>query len=117
MTNQVEKICKRQMKRIVKADRLDALLKTGVLISKTPLMKDGVLHYEVEYIRYLPISYEALVNRLIKTRYTDSAEFAVINKGIEDKTNAEYVEYNAFRNVCKESAREYIAERTALFGK
>lgn len=117
MTNYIERICKRQMKRIVKADRLEALLKTGVLISKTPLMKDGVLHYEVEYIRYLPISYESLVNRLIKTRYTDSAEFAVVNKGIEDKFNSEYVEYNVFRAECKAAAKKYIDERTTLFGK
>lgn len=117
MTNQVERITKRRMKRVVKATALERVLKNGVVISKQPVMQDGELYYDVEFIKYLPISYEALVNRLIKTRYTDSAEFAVINKGIDDKFNSEYVEYNVFRAECKAAAKKYIDERTALFGK
>lgn len=117
MTNQVEKITKRRMKRVVKATALERALKNCVVISKQPVMQDGELYYEVEFIKYQFISYEALVNRLIKTRYTDSAEFAVINKGIADATNVEYVEYRNYVEECKNQAGEFIAERVSIFGK
>ena len=117
MTNYVERITKRRMKKVVKNTALEKVLKNCVVISKQPVMQDGELYYNIEFIKYQSISYEALVNRLIKAKYTDSSEFAVINKGIADATNIEYVEYRSYVEECKKQARGFVAERVSLFGK
>ena len=117
MANYIETRCKRVMKRIVRAEQLDAVLRFGVLLEKQPIMKEGVLHYEVKFTKYLPISYENLVHRLVKEQYSDSAEFAILRKSITNPNNAEYLQYNAYVEDCKVQARAYIDERIALFGK
>ena len=117
MTNYVERVLKRKMKRVVTAEQLVNLTKHGVITTKTPVVKDGVLQYEVEYIRYSPMSYDNIVNNLIRTKYSQSNVEALLRKAVRDAYNEEFVAFNEFAEQCKVTAREYIAERKALLGK
>lgn len=71
----------------------------------------------VSFTTYSKIKYEELVNKLVKEKYSDSEEFALINKGIADNNNAEYIEYRNFVANCKEIAKEFIEERQTLLGR
>ena len=71
----------------------------------------------VSFTTYSKITYERLVNKLVKEKYSDSEEFALINKGIEDNNNDEYIEYRNFVANCKKIAREFIEERQTLLGR
>lgn len=115
--NYIERTCKRVHERVVSAKTLEVLLRNSVLLEKTPIMKDGEVWYQVKVKRYSPIAYDKVVEGLIRDKYTQGNENALINKGIADKSNYEYVEYRAFVENCKVQARAYIDERTALFGK
>lgn len=52
-------------------------------------------------------SRDDMIVALIRLRYTQDAEFAFINKGIADSTNAEYVAYRAYVEMCKTQANTY----------
>ena len=52
-------------------------------------------------------SRDEMISALIRLRYTQDAEFALINKGIADSTNNEYVEYRAYVETCKTQANTY----------
>ena len=71
----------------------------------------------VSFTTYSKITYESLVNKLVKEKYSDSEEFALINKGIADNNNDEYIEYRNFVANCKKIAREFIEERQTLLGR
>lgn len=71
----------------------------------------------VSFTTYSKITYERLVNKLVKEKYSDSEEFALINKGIEDNTNTEYVVYRKYVEECKKIARTFIDERTSVIGR
>lgn len=71
----------------------------------------------VSFTTYSKITYEKLVNKLVKEKYSDSEEFALINKGIEDNTHTEYVVYRKYVEECKKIARAFIDERTSVIGR
>ena len=52
-------------------------------------------------------SRDEMISALIRLRYTQDAEFALINKGIADSTNTEYVEYCDYVETCKTQANTY----------
>ena len=49
-----------------------------------------------------------LIAHLIRLRYTQDAEFALINKGILNSGNVEYQAYRSYVNLCKEQANVYF---------
>ena len=48
-----------------------------------------------------------IIVALIRLRYTQDAEFAVINKGIADKLDSEYVAYRDYVILCKQQSLVY----------
>lgn len=105
---------KRTITRKLKEEQLKPISKRSIIHSKK-LQTDGT--YLVEYTIYTMSSYEVIVNQLVKEKYSDSEEFALINKGIADNNNAEYIEYRNFVANCKEIAKEFIEERQTLLGR
>ena len=87
----------------------------SVVINSKTLQADGT--YLINYTRYSKDNYESIVNQLVKEKYSDSEEFALINKGIADNNNDEYIEYRNFVANCKKIAREFIEERQTLLGR
>ena len=60
------------------------------------------------------MSYEQIVAKLIRVRYTNDEEIALINNALLDLSNIanndEYNEYQSWRTKCKEVAKNYINE-------
>ena len=56
------------------------------------------------------ITYEQLVNKLVRERYSDSAEFAILRKAMSNVTD-EFLIYNAYVEECKLQAKAFIEER------
>ena len=58
------------------------------------------------------MSYEQIVAKLIRVRYTSDEEIALINNALLDLSNIsnndEYNEYQSWRTKCKEVAKNYI---------
>ena len=106
---------KRLITRKVNVQQLDAIPYYGGVIHSKELQEDGT--YLVNYTQYLMMSYEKIVNKLVKEKYSDSDEFAILRKSVGNPYNAEYVEYNAYVEDCKEIAKEFIEERKLLLGK
>ena len=50
---------------------------------------------------------DEMISALIRLRYTQDAEFALINKGIANSTNTEYITYRAYVETCKTQANTY----------
>lgn len=71
----------------------------------------------VSFTTYSKISYDNLVNKLVKEKYSDSAEFAILRKSINNPYNSEYIEYNAYVEECKEIAKEFVEERKFIIGR
>lgn len=115
--NYIERTCKRVHERVVSAKTLEVLLRNSVLLEKTPIMKDGEVWYQVKVKRYSPIAYENIVNGLVRDRYSQSNVEAILRKAMKNLNNEEFLEFDAYAEQCKVLAKEYIAERTALFGK
>lgn len=46
-------------------------------------------------------SRDEMISALIRLRYTQDTEFALINKGIQNSEDVEYQEYRAYVNSCK----------------
>lgn len=70
----------------------------------------------VTFDGYLNIGYEELVNKLVKERYSDSEEFAILRKAVNEKTD-EFRIYNAFVEQCKTQAKEFISKRKQALGE
>ena len=64
----------------------------------------------VEFTTYSKITYEDLVHKLVREKYSESEEFAILRKAINEKTD-EYFIYNAYVEDCKVRAKEFVAER------
>jgi hypothetical protein len=64
---------------------------------------------------YSRLPYENLVNQLVKERYSDSEEFAILRKALTEKTNEFYI-YNAYVEECKTQAKAFIEERNKVLG-
>lgn len=68
---------------------------------KEEILKDDNENERIEYqyktliFEHLPTQGE-IINRIISDTYPDGGELAVQRKGIVDKENAEFVEYNEF---------------------
>ena len=105
---------KKTITRELKEEQLKPISQRSIIHSKK-LQTDGT--YLVEYTIYNMSSYETIVNQLVKEKYSDSEEFALINKGIADNNNDEYIEYRNFVANCKKIAREFIEERQTLLGR
>lgn len=73
--------------------------------------KPRITNTDITFTLYSKISYEDLVNRMVKQKYTDSQEFAILRKSITNGTNEEYQEYNTYVEECKENAKKFIKER------
>lgn len=58
------------------------------------------------------MSYEQIVAKLIRVRYTSDEEMALINNALLDLSNIanndEYNEYQSWRTKCKEAAKQYL---------
>ena len=53
---------------------------------------------------------DEMISALIRLRYTQDAEFALINKGILNAQDPEYVVYRAYVDVCKTQANIYFEQ-------
>ena len=51
---------------------------------------------------------DEMISALIRLRYTQDAEFALINKGIQNSENVEYKAYRSYVALCKEQANVYF---------
>lgn len=71
----------------------------------------------VSFTTYSKITYESLVNKLVKEKYSDSEEFAILRKAIGNPNNDEYLIYNAFVEDCKIKARAFVEERDSKLAK
>lgn len=79
--------------------------------------KPTINNDEITFTTYAKGSYNDITNALIREKYSESEEFAILRKAINNANNQEYVEYFAYVEVCKEKAKAYISERVSLFGK
>ena len=67
----------------------------------------------VTFTGYSNITYDNLVNELVRERYSVSAEFAILRKAINGITD-EYTTYNTYVEECKIKAKQFIAERECV---
>lgn len=75
--------------------------------------KNGKIIKQVSYTYYSTIKYDDLVNGMVRERYSESEEFAILRKAISGISD-EYNIYNAYVENCKAQAKEFIAERDKL---
>ena len=71
----------------------------------------------VSFTTYSNISYNTLVNKLVKEKYSDSEEFAILRKTINNPNNEEYLIYNTYVEDCKVRAREFVNERDSILNR
>lgn len=71
----------------------------------------------VSFTTYSKISYENLVVRYIREKYSLNEEFAILRKSINNPNNDEYLIYNAFVEDCKVKARAFIEERDSKLAR
>ncbi len=69
----------------------------------------------VTFTGYSNITYDNLVNDLVREKYSESAEFAILRKAING-INDEYTTYNAYVEQCKAKAKEWVTNRDNLLG-
>lgn len=105
---------KRTITRKFKIKQLKTL-GSGVIIHSKELQKDGM--YLVTYTRYVMGNYNFIVNKLVKQKYSDSEEFAILRKAIKNPNNDEYLIYNAFVEDCKIKARAFVEERDSKLAR
>lgn len=67
----------------------------------------------VTFIGYSKLPYEELVNQMVRERYTESEEFAILRKAINGITD-EYRIYNTYVEDCKAQAKAFIKERNKI---
>jgi len=78
---------------------------------KYEILEENDRFYKVRYNEYKEISYEALVIKLIRKRYSIDQELAILRQ--RDSKIEEFNEYNSFVESCKFDARMFVAEREA----
>lgn len=64
-----------------------------------------------------PISYDVLVNGMVRDKYNESEEFAILRKSINNPYNTEFIEYNNYVEQCKSQAKAFIEERENVLNK
>ena len=55
-------------------------------------------------------SRDEMISALIRLRYTQDAEFALINKGILNAQDPEYISYRSYVDLCKEQSNTYYSK-------
>ena len=55
-------------------------------------------------------SRDEMISALIRLRYTQDAEFALINKGIQNSEDVEYKAYRSYVALCKTQSNVYWVE-------
>lgn len=121
MKSVMEEVKCTKIKRVFEED-LQEFLDTHIVTSQSFLRdvkffeKGGILktrkQYLVSYTYYSPISYEELVNSLIREKYSESEEFAIIRKKMAGINTEEFDVYNEFAEQCKVIAKQFVLERT-----
>ena len=53
---------------------------------------------------------DEMISALIRLRYTQDAEFALINKGIQNSEDVEYKAYRSYTALCKTQSNVYWVE-------
>jgi hypothetical protein len=84
-----------------------------VLNIKDMPKQDGKFVKRITFTRYSNISYDELVNGMVRDKYSESAEFAILRKAMTLKTD-EFTEYNAYVEECKVRAKEWINQRDGI---
>lgn len=119
----MNKLIKQRIGRIVRLTTNDnTLIKTKLRYVKsidkiTELgYANGYYQFRVDYTYYSPMSYENLVNKLVRERYSDSEEFAILRKAISNVTD-EYLIYNSYVEECKLQAKAFIEERESALNE
>ena len=83
-------------------------------ITQETIMRDDeqvtVYNSDMVHITTHINSRDEMIAALIRLRYTQDAEFALINKGIADSTNTEYIAYRNYVTICKAQADIYYEE-------
>ena len=92
-----------QVERVERFCKMQDLTYTNLVIHNGYVTFDG----------YSNASYDNLVNKLVKERYSDSEEYAILRKALKEKTDEFYI-YDAYVEECKVKAKEFIAKRDAL---
>lgn len=75
--------------------------------------KDGYYYKRIMFTRYSNISYDELVNGMVRDKYSESQEFAILRKAMTLKTD-EFTEYNTYVEECKVKAKEWINQRDGI---
>ena len=77
----------------------------------TEFTNDGGLFYEYDMtlVTALINNRDDLIVALVRCKYSIDDEFAVLNKGIADNTNTEYIAYRDYVTWCKEQASVYFS--------
>lgn len=110
------KFLERQIRTISKIFIASSEEEVKTLLPNTCIEINSILplknnRYLVRFKAYSTITYNDLVNGMVREKYSDSEEFAILRKSINNPYNAEYVEYNAYVEECKARAKAFIAER------
>lgn len=69
---------------------------------------DTLYEYDMSMLTTKSQSRNDLIADMVRLKYTQDDEYALINKGIADNQDAEYVAYRDYVNWCKEQADVYF---------
>ena len=75
--------------------------------------KDGYYHKHIIYTKYSDISYNDLVNGMVREKYSESEEFAILRKAFTGVTE-EFTSYHVYVEGCKAQAKIWINNRDKL---
>lgn len=93
-------------------DEIKKLIGTNLVeIKSISPYKEGKFRVTYSCYKANALSYNDLVNGMVREKYSDSEEFAILRKSINNPYNAEYIEYNAYVEECKVKAKAFIVER------
>lgn len=84
-------------------------IENNTLVEKTDAEKlaDGDITQD-EYDTLIQEQYNSRVVELIRAKYSINDEYALINKGIADASDADYVAYRAYVAECKAKAKKEV---------
>ena len=68
----------------------------------------------IEIVWYSNISYDALVQQLIREKYSDGDEYKLHREAFINGVNDEFMEYNNYVEECKVKAKQFIEERESV---
>lgn len=103
---------------VIKDDNLEAikeqLPKNAIIDNIVDKSKSKKIFIKlVTYHYYRDTSYNDLVNGMVREKYTESEEFAILRKSVNG-INKEFIEYNTYVEECKVKSKEFIREREAV---